>query len=355
MSGTVDNRATGGALLSLTVALLLAIWCSSVLAGDAPAQDGIVKEQRPLLHTFVDVQVCGPGAGHALPAAFAEMERVNALLNNYDPASEVSAINHSAGGEPRPVSPATVQALQYAIHYGHLTGGAFDVTIGPLLRLWGFACEQPGLTGGLPGEREVQQARKLVDFRCLEIVCGHESPEKPCTARLTRPGMRIDVGAFSKGYVADCGMKVLQANGVRSALIAAGGTIVACGEKPGGQPWRIGVRHPRNDSSFLTVLTLKDTTVSTSGDYERFYTRKGKRYAHIIDPRRGRPVAAQQSVTVLAPTGVASDALSTALFVLGPQEGMQLVNTLPRVEALIVTAAGEIVFSKNWPQRTVIY
>ncbi len=321
----------------------------------AGGTDGLVDETRPLLHTFVQIKAYGTGAAKAVDAAFAEMGRVNDLLNNYDPNSEVSAINTFAGIKPVVLSPETVEALENAKRYGDISGGAFDFTIGPLLKLWGFAKEIPGRRGNEPGEKEIRAAKELVDYRALEISVGQKKGSSVKTGRLLKKGMRIDVGAFSKGFVSDRGMQVLKKHGIHNALIAAGGTICVAGTKPEGEPWQIGIRHPRKNEDMLTMLKLKDTTVSTSGDYERFYNKKGKRRSHIIDPRTGRPVARMQAVTVIAPEGKVSDALSTALFVLGTEDGLALVDTLEGVEALMVDDKGGIFYSRGWPQKVVIY
>jgi thiamine biosynthesis lipoprotein len=338
--------------LNTWVIICLPIFLCSCKADDPPQ---LVKESRPLLHTFVEIKAWGEHAGPAIEDAFHEMERVNALLNHYDPESEVSKINKQAGAGAVRISPDTLQALKAAVKFGDLSGGAFDFTIGPLLKLWGFAKDEAGLSGNEPDGKALKKAQDLVDYRALELISKEKAGRVLRSARLKKKGMWIDTGAFSKGFVSDRAMEVLKNKGIQNALIAAGGTICAIGNKPDSSPWKVGIRHPRKDDSFLTIISLKDRTVSTSGDYEKFYNKNGKRRTHIIDPRTGMPVEQMQAVTVIAPTGVESDVLSTALFVLGPQEGIKLVDSLPNVEALIVTHAAGIVLSKGWPQKTIIY
>jgi thiamine biosynthesis lipoprotein len=314
----------------------------------APAvPDAEAQEVRAMLHTTVQIRAYGAGAPAAIEAAFAEMERVNRLLNNYDNASDVSAINRHAGGEPVPVNRVTLHAIERAVHFGALSRGAFDITIGPLLALWGFDRDMPGLAAADPDHAAVCAARALVDYRAIDVAPGPQG--RPHHIRLQRPGMWMDVGAFSKGFVADRAMEVLQRHGITSALIAAGGTILTAGTKPDGAAWQIGIRHPRREDSFLTKIELAGAAVSTSGDYERYYMRQNVRRAHIIDPRSGLPVNSVQAVTVIAPRGDASDALSTALFVLGQREGMDLVEQLAGVEALLVTSEGAVIVSSGWP------
>jgi len=352
------NRPTTAAMTTPTAArfvcallIMLLVCCPAAMADN----DQLVSDARPLLHTFVEVKAWGARAHEAVEAAFDEMERVNDLLNNYDSDSEVSRINAQAGALPVVISQDTREALQQAVGYAELTGGAFDFTIGPLLKLWGFVAEQPGLTGRDPDAPAISTARMLVDYRALELAAAPKGKDSHCTARLNKKGMWIDVGAFSKGFVADKALQAMKQHGTANALIAAGGTICAMGIKPDASLWQVGIRHPRKEGSYMTIISLKNGTVSTSGDYERYYDKGGKRRGHIIDPRSGLPVERMQSVSVIAPTGVLSDALSTALFVLGPEDGIKLVETLPDVHALVVSHEGGMFTSKAWPQKTIIY
>ena len=333
-----------GLLMAIMIAIISAAACASAAE--------FFQKSGPLLHTFVELKAYGDNeTADVLDGAFTEMERVNSLLNNYDPSSEVSALNTASSRRWVTISPDTFEALNIAQTYARLSGGAFDFTVGPLVSLWGFNKDQPGLADEDPSQAMIKDTMRLVDYRALKFI-RHQSV---ISGRLEHSGMRIDVGAFSKGFAADKALYFLQHHGITSALVAAGGTICAVGSKPDGQPWQIGIRHPRNDSSFLTVVALRDQSVSTSGDYEKFYYKAGKRRSHIIDPRTGYPVTAIQSVTVIAPTGIASDSLSTSLFVLGPADGIRLIKKLPGCEALIVTADGEVVYTNGWPQKTIIY
>jgi len=332
--------------------LICAITVAAVSVASEAHSAELYQKSGPLLHTFVEIKAYGDNqTASILDGAFVEMDRINDLLNNYDPSSEISSVNAAAGSYPIPISPETYDALNTARQYAGLTNGAFDFTVGPLVALWGFDKEQPGLAGKAPGARQIRQALRRVDYRALELITDASGAH----ARLKRSGMRIDVGAFCKGFAADRAVEYLQNNGIQNALVAAGGTICAIGSKPGEQPWQIGIRHPRNDSTFLTVITLRNQSVSTSGDYEKFYYKAGKRRSHIIDPRTGYPVSTVQSVTVIGPSGIASDALSTAVFVLGPDAGIKVIEDLPGFEALIVSAAGDVVYSEGWPQKTIIY
>jgi thiamine biosynthesis lipoprotein len=316
----------------------------------------LVVRSRPMLHTLVEIKAWGPDAEQAIETAFAEMERVNRLLNNYDPQSEVSAINRSAGDGPVKISEESMEALMLAVRYGDITCGALDITIGPLLRLWGFGKDDVGIEGDEPDPGSLKQAQTLVDYRALKL-SRHRSWKGTIrrSARLTKKGMWIDVGSFSKGYVADKALAVLKKRRIENALVIAGGTVCGMGMKPDGSLWQVGVQHPRKPNRLLTAVALKNCSISTSGDYENFYLKNGRRRAHIIDPRTGLPVSHLQSVSVIAPDGATSDLLATPLFVLGPEKGMAVVRGLTGVEVLMVAEDGRVVYTEGWPAQHIVY
>jgi len=313
----------------------------------------IITRSRPLLHTVVEIKAWEKNADEAIEEAFAEMDRVNSLLNTYDPGSEVSRINRQAGGAQVQISPETAEALKRAVFFCGITGGALDITIGPLLKLWGFGKDEAGLAGGEPNKGAIHRAKALVDYRALEL-SEAALPGAPA-ARLAKQGMWIDVGSFSKGFAADKAMAVLKKRGIQNALVIAGGTVCALGKKPDGTLWQVGIQHPRQKGGLLAVIPLQSSSISTSGDYENFYRKNGKRRTHIIDPRGGMPVPRMQSVSVIAADGMTSDALSTALFVLGPEQGIRLVESMGGAEAMIVAAGGTKTFSRGWPVKKISY
>ena len=313
----LDKSATSIFLLGLILGFF---WCSLCCADNATP----VTEQRQLLHTFVEIKAYGANAGAAIAAAFDEMERVNRHLNNYDNASDIAAINRNAGVAAVPISTETAEALQAAIMIGKRSGGAHDVTIGPLIKLWGFAQEQPGLNGSVPDAAQISAAKALVDYRALQLLPQTVSGKTLYSARLVKKGMWIDMGSISKGYCADRAIAVLRKYGIQSALVAAGGTICTIGRKPDGSFWKVAVRHPRKEDEIMTFVPLENASISTSGDYERFYMKNKKRLGHIIDPHTGKPVERMQSVSVIGATGLETDSIDTTIFVLGPEKGKKL-------------------------------
>jgi thiamine biosynthesis lipoprotein len=213
------------------------------------------------------------------------------------------------------------------------TEGKFDVTFGALADVWKFDHDQDDR---VPAPAEIAARLPLVDYRAVAI------DEPPGTAFVSRPRMRVHLGGIGKGYAVDRAVAILRARGFADFLVRAGGDLFASGA-PGEQPWRLGIANPRGapNDSFATV-ELRDRTLSTSGDYERFFIHDGQRYHHILDPDTGQPARGCVSVTIVAESAVVADGLSTGVFILGPEAGMALVERLPGVEAVIVTATHDV-------------
>jgi thiamine biosynthesis lipoprotein len=264
----------------------------------------------------------------AVDRAFREMESLGRRLSYYSESSEVKKINASAGKEPVRVSKHTLEVLRIALRVSRITGGAYDVTVGPLLKLWDFK------NGRVPDPEEIRKALRKVDYRKVRL-----DPLKG-TVFLPEEGMEIHLGGIIKGYLADRAVEVLRDLGMKAGLVAVGGDVRVFGSKPGGRAWRIGVRDPRGEG-ILALLELTDVAVSTSGDYERFFLREGKRYHHLIDPRTGYPAGELASVTVLASSSAFADALATGLFILGPERALELLGRLG-LEGILVTPEGKV-------------
>jgi thiamine biosynthesis lipoprotein len=279
-----------------------------------------------------------PGLGaEALDRAYQEMQRLEGLLSRHRATSEVARINLAAGAHPVSVSPETLLLIARALEFGELSGGAFDLTVAPLLRLWRFA--EGG--GEVPPEKSLRAATALVDFR--RVVADRAAG----TVYLPKSGTEIDLGGIAKGYVVDRAVDVLRQSGITSASVDAGGDIRLIGGKPGGRPWRVGVRHPRERDRIIAVLELLDSAVVTSGDYERYFMLGGTRYHHLLDPDTGLPAAGLASVTVVAADATTADALSTTVFVMGRERGLALIESLPGVEAILVTAELDVILSSG--------
>lgn len=312
-----------------------------MVAGDDAGDPGEYVDSQFLMDTYVSIRAFGQGARDAVLAAFDEMRRIEAMTSRFVPTSDVSRVNQAAGLDPVQVSDETFMLLEKARECSELSGGAFDVTVGPIVDAWGFGTGSPRV----PDPAVLAKAQSLVDFRAMEL----DPVQK--TARLAAPGMSIDLGGIAKGYAADRAAAVLRERGVKHALIDAGGNIVAVGTRPDGSPWHIGIRDPRGSSPTDTigpVVKVEDEAVVTSGDYERFFIEDGHRYHHIFDPKTGRPADRAQSATIIASNSLDADMLSTAVFVLGPVEGPKILTGLDGVSAMVVGPDGHLTFSPGF-------
>jgi thiamine biosynthesis lipoprotein len=274
-----------------------------------------------------------PGALSAFDAVFNEFERLESLMSNWRPGSEIERLNAAAGREPVHVSRDLIDVLTTARQVSEWTGGKFDVTFGVLSGLWRFDHDQ---NDTVPDMREVRARLPLIDYRALKI-----DPQAG-TAFLERPGMRANLGGIGKGYAVDRGIAILRGRGFHDFLIQAGGDLYASGRRDG-QPWRLGIQDPRGSGGqAFARVAVSDATFSTSGDYERAFVKDGRRYHHIIDPATGEPAVGCRSVTILTERAVIADGLSTGVFLLGPEKGMALVARMPHTEAVIVTSKNEV-------------
>jgi thiamine biosynthesis lipoprotein len=309
-----------------------------------------LQESRVLMDTLVSINVymqdsaAEPAGRRAIAAAFAEMARLDSLMSSYRSDSEVAALDRCgvAGGEME-VSADIDTVLRAAQWAAKISAGAFDVTIAPILRLWGFGTD----AAGVPAPEKIAARLPLVNFHNMALANAAANGTEKSRVRFRQSGMVIDLGGVAKGYAVDRGLAVLVQAGVRDAMITAGGDLRAIASPMTSGRRYIWIRHPRADTAgnktigaekknFFGRFRLDAGAVSTSGDYERSFIKDGKRYHHIIDPRTGFPAVKAVSATVVAKTSIQADALSTALFVLGPERGIALADSLPAVEAMII-------------------
>ena len=292
--------------------------------------------------SFVQIVAAGPGAEAAADAALAEVQRLERLLDRFDPASPVAKVNAAAGRSTVAVPPEVAEAVELALFVARKTGGAFDPTVGPLVDVWGFGAGFQAARPSRPPEPEaVEAARRLVGFANLQVKRQGATAE----VGLAREGMVLDLGGIAQGYAADRALRVLQERGIRQALVDVGGEVAALGSRPDagrgttGQGWRVGIQHPRDGRRLLTVLQLVDRAAATSGDYQRYFEYGGRRFSHLIDPRTGYPAHGLVAATVLHPSAAIADALATAVMVLGPRQGEALIRDWPGAEAILVDEA----------------
>jgi FAD:protein FMN transferase len=280
----------------------------------------------------------------AFDAVFTEFARLDGLLSVWRAGSDVLKINAAAGDHPVPVDADVREVLHLAHQASEWTNGAFDVTFGVLTDLWKFDQDQDNT---VPDPEAVRQRLPLIDYRAVAI------DDRAGTVFLTRKGMRLHLGGIGKGYAVDRAADIFRRRGIRDFMIQAGGDMYVGGRR-GDRPWRLGIQDPRGPAnhSFATV-ELSDSTFSTSGDYERFFIKDGRRYHHILDLRAGEPARGCRSVTLVTDRAVFADALAKGVFILGPAAGMALIERLPHIEGVIVGAANEVLVSKGLEGRFV--
>jgi thiamine biosynthesis lipoprotein len=263
-------------------------------------------------------------AEEAARAAFHRFEQLEASMSDYRPTSELMRLCQKAGGAPVAISKELFLVLERSQEMAEKSGGAFDVTISPLVRLWRKARK----TGILPTPEEIHTAKQKVGYK--NLVLNRENQ----TAQLLLPNMQLDLGGIAKGYACDEAQKVLLAHGVKSALVEAGGDIAVSDPPPGAKGWKIEVVNPDPKARFR-ILTVSNCGVSSSGDTEQHLEFGGKRYSHIVDPKTGYGLTSHIAATVIAPQGILSDALSTTLSVLGEKQGKALAKTFSGVRVSI--------------------
>lgn len=273
----------------------------------------------------------------AIDAAYAEIDRIEALISEWRESSKVSEINRQAGVAPVEVPKELANLVRRSLKVSALTDGAFDITFHTVGRLWNFKSR----TSPVPAKEAIEAALADTGYRHV-LLDGKKS-----TVYLDRKGTRIGFGAIGKGYAANRAVFVLKEHGVTGGVVNAGGDLVIFGTQEDGRPWRIGIANPLERSRTFAWLDTTEQAVVTSGNYENYIEVDGRRLSHILDPRTGWPVEELRSVTIVCPDGELADALATGVSVLGVEKGLALVDRLHGVEAMLVDAGGTIHFSKG--------
>ncbi len=305
-----------------------------ILAGCGQGQ--LIKETRALMDTFCEISCYGgneDAAVSAIDAAFKEMERIEHVFSKFDENSEVSKINRLAGLEKVMASEEVFKLTERSVYYSSISDGAFDITVAPLMEIWGFVRKHKVI----PDKDAVENALKSVGYKNIAL-----DPEE-LSIRFLNKGVKVDFGGIAKGYAVDRAKDVLVSKGIKNGLVNLGGNIFALGNAPGNKAWKIGVEDPINKGKLLRSFELRDNAISTSGNYERFFAIGGKRYSHIINPVTGEPCQGIISVTVIADSAEEADALSTAIFVMGEEKGINLAKSIKGIKVLILKEDGKII------------
>jgi thiamine biosynthesis lipoprotein len=265
----------------------------------------------------------------------AEIRRIETLLTEFSPDSQTSLLNRLAGKQPVKVDPEVLQLIRRCLHLSAITQGAFDISAGALKTLYDFKQRQ----ARIPDAHLLLTTLATVGHRYIRL--------SEDTVFLSKNGMHIGFGAIGKGYAADKVRSLWKSKGVRAGVINASGDLTAWGLQPDGNPWRVGIADPHDPSRILLWLPVDNAAVATSGNYEQYFEIDGVRYSHNIDPRTGIPVRGIKSVSIISPSAELSDALATAVTVMGATAGLHLIDQLPEVHGIIIDDKDRLHSSKN--------
>jgi FAD:protein FMN transferase len=308
--------------------------CSAVAAENGPSAEQLFKQSHAAMGTVFTISCYaanGAAADAIMRSAFDEVDRLDDLLSNYKPSSELSRISREAAERPVATDPETFSFLRRSFFWSKESGGAFDITVGPLLRAWGFKAH----SGHIPDPGEQRALRQEVGWEKVQL----NEDERTVHFRDGRP-IELDPGSIGKGFAVDAVARELQAEGVRAAMISAGGsTIYALGAPSGEAGWPVEIPDPRTPGAVALRLLLRDTSLSTGACTEKFFIQNGHRFCHIFDPRTLQPVEGVLQSTVITPSATDSDALSTVVFVLPPEESAHVLQAVREVQAVVFFSA----------------
>jgi FAD:protein FMN transferase len=306
-------------------------------------KDTVFRESRSSMHTIVAVTAVSDSpenARKAIEESYAELDRLAGLFNFYDEKSELSEINRQAGIAPVKVSKETLGIMEKAVYVSEMTEGAFDVTVGSLVKLWDMEKRI------VPDKKTIEQTRKNVGYKNIVI----DRPDS--TIFIRKQGVKIDLGGIIKGYAADRVVETLTRHGIKSGIAQVGGEVRAFGKRPDGGPWVVGIQNPRQKGGgdeIIASVEISDRAISTSGDYNKYFEKDGRRYHHLIDPKTGYPSLNCGSATVIAKDAITSDGFSK-LFILGPEKGIEAAKKAG-VEVIFIDCNGDVAMTDETKNR----
>lgn len=343
------NSMTGRLMAFVRVALAIVLLWVAGCSQPAIPGPSLVEQSHDSMGTRLDLTTWTGNEAEALDAfesIFQEFDRLEELLSTWAEGSDIQRLNAAAGQHPIRVGAEIRDVLKTARQVSEWTDGRFDVTFGVMSGLWSF--DYQDRNESVPDRDEVLRRIGFINYRGLEV------DEQEGTAFLNREGMIASLGGIGKGYAVDRAANILRSRGFNDFMIQFGGDLYVGGSR-GDRMWRLGIRDPRGpEDQIFAALDVTDTTFSTSGDYERFFIRDGRRYHHIIDPVTGEPAQDSRSVTIVTDSAAVADGLSTGVFILGPEAGMALIERLPGVEGVIVGANNEVLVSSGLDGRLVL-
>ncbi|MFT8315600.1 MAG: FAD:protein FMN transferase [Clostridium sp.] len=297
--------------------------------------------------TVISQRVFGEKAEIAAAKVEEEMKRLEALMSFFLESSEISKLNRAAGKQEVELGCESLYVLNRAKYFSQICGGTFDITIGPVAKLWGIFTDH----AKVPSKEEIDRALSFTGYKDITIDNGLG------TAKLEKTGESVDLGAIAKGYAADRAIEIYKQQGIESAFINLGGNVLVLGNKPDGTPWKVGIQNPLLErGQCLGAVKAVDKTIVTSGDYVRYFEKDNVKYHHILDPRTGYPAnSGLMSATIVSEKSIGADALSTAIFILGLEEGMKLINGLKDMEAIFITKDKEIYVTEGLRKDFILF
>jgi FAD:protein FMN transferase len=323
----------------LFICLFSATLSTQLMAGNSstsPSPKGDwFSYQQPIMGTRTVVELFSDNqqqADSCSQRVFSEMNRIDQLMSPYIESSELYKINQQAAFEAITISPELFKLIQRSIEFSELTSGAFDITFASVGYLYNYREKK------MPSDKQINARLDAINYRNIQL-----NPDD-YSIRFNNKNTRIDLGGIAKGHAVDNAIKLLQECDVENALVSAGGDSRILGDK-NGRPWMVGVQHPRDKTKMVVSMPLKNEAISTSGDYERFFIEEGVRHHHIMLPSTGKSANQSWSVSVLGKESLTTDALSTAMFVMGTKKGMDLINSLENTEAIIINDQGKMFYS----------
>jgi len=327
-----------------TEVVMMRRFCLAVtllLAWNAVAHAEWYAREDAIMGTRIAVEVWhdDPAAAeHAIDAVIAEMHRIDALMSVYKEDSQVSRVNRDAATGPVKVDPELAALISRALEFSEMSGGAFDITYASVGYLYDYRAHLH------PTDAQIKAALPGINWHHVVV------DPAASTIRFTQPGVRIDLGGIAKGYAVDTSIAILAKLGITNATVTAGGDSRILGDRRG-RPWIVGIRHPDDRNKVIARIPLEDAAISTSGDYERFFDEGGVRYHHIINPKTGDSARGVRSVTVIGPDATMTDGLDNAVFILGPERGLALIDATPGYAAVVIDANHNVRYSTALQSR----
>lgn len=328
--------------------LVMVLFCIGIITlTGCSKKDQVFEQQEFKMDTIMNLKAYGSKAENAVKEAYDRIDEIEQMASAQIETSDVSMINEKAGKEYVKVHPEIILMLQTAVKYSELSEGAFDITVGPLIKLWGIGSENERI----PSDSEIKETLTLVGYKNISI------NEEESSIMLLKEGMSIDLGGIAKGFAADEVVKIFKDKDIKSALINLGGSsMYTLGVKPDDSLWSIAIQHPRKDKggNYAGIIKMSDQALSTSGDYERYFISDGKRYHHILNPFTGYPAdAGVMSDTIVIsgdnPNGnMLADILTKVTFVSGTEKGLRIIDSLEGAECLAITTDNKVYKSSGW-------